>query len=180
MYSNNDFRYYKEGEYLAHYGVKGMKWHKHLKAATDWWKYDVTGSGYKEDAKKALEGKAYKKGSKISTTHPDSYYGLSARANSLRSQSQHKAETAKNRVDRGEAKRLKTRADGLDMVLKSRKKRADKATWNYYQKSVKGRTEAKASDIKDYVTNKLSKLKEKRSKYGRLRYTKSLGLHIER
>ena len=31
MYSNNDFRYYKEGEYLAHYGVKGMKWKKHLK-----------------------------------------------------------------------------------------------------------------------------------------------------
>ena len=28
MYSNNDFRYYKGGEYLAHYGVKGMKWKK--------------------------------------------------------------------------------------------------------------------------------------------------------
>lgn len=28
MYSNNDFRYYKEGEYLAHFGVKGMKWKK--------------------------------------------------------------------------------------------------------------------------------------------------------
>lgn len=25
MYSNNDFRYYKKSEYLAHYGVKGMK-----------------------------------------------------------------------------------------------------------------------------------------------------------
>lgn len=31
MYSNNDFRYYKGGSYLAHYGVKGMKWHKKLK-----------------------------------------------------------------------------------------------------------------------------------------------------
>lgn len=30
MYSNNDFRYYKGGSYLAHYGVKGMKWKKHL------------------------------------------------------------------------------------------------------------------------------------------------------
>ena len=29
MYSNNDFRYYKGGEYLAHYGKKGMKWKKH-------------------------------------------------------------------------------------------------------------------------------------------------------
>lgn len=26
MYSNNDFRYYKGGEYLAHYGVVGMHW----------------------------------------------------------------------------------------------------------------------------------------------------------
>lgn len=29
----------REEEYLEHYGVKGMKWHKHLKAATEWWKY---------------------------------------------------------------------------------------------------------------------------------------------
>lgn len=28
MYSNNDFRYYKEDNYLAHYGIKGMKWKK--------------------------------------------------------------------------------------------------------------------------------------------------------
>ena len=28
MYSNNDFRYYKGGDYLAHYGKKGMKWKK--------------------------------------------------------------------------------------------------------------------------------------------------------
>lgn len=28
MYSNNDFRYYKGGSYLAHYGTKGMKWKK--------------------------------------------------------------------------------------------------------------------------------------------------------
>lgn len=55
MYSNNDFRYYKGGSYLAHYGVKGMKWHKHLKAATDWWKYGVTGSGYRDDAQKYKE-----------------------------------------------------------------------------------------------------------------------------
>lgn len=32
MYSNNDFRYYKGGDYLAHYGVKGMKWKKHRNA----------------------------------------------------------------------------------------------------------------------------------------------------
>lgn len=29
MYSKNDFRYYKGGLFLAHYGVKGMKWGKH-------------------------------------------------------------------------------------------------------------------------------------------------------
>lgn len=34
MYSKNDYRYYlehrmAEENYLAHYGVKGMKWHKH-------------------------------------------------------------------------------------------------------------------------------------------------------
>lgn len=35
MYSNNDYRYYLEhrlaesDDYLAHYGVKGMKWRKH-------------------------------------------------------------------------------------------------------------------------------------------------------
>lgn len=37
MYSKNDYRYYLEhrlsnsDDYLAHYGVKGMKWKKHLK-----------------------------------------------------------------------------------------------------------------------------------------------------
>lgn len=57
MYGNNDFRDYKAdgmgGYHISHYGKKGMKWHKHLKAATDWWKYDVTGSGYKQDAQAA-------------------------------------------------------------------------------------------------------------------------------
>lgn len=39
MYSKNDYRYYLEhrlaesDDYLAHYGVKGMKWKKHLKRA---------------------------------------------------------------------------------------------------------------------------------------------------
>lgn len=39
MYSKNDYRYYLEhrlaesDDYLAHYGVKGMKWKKHLKSA---------------------------------------------------------------------------------------------------------------------------------------------------
>ena len=37
MYSKNDYRYYLEhrleesDDYLAHYGVKGMKWRRHLK-----------------------------------------------------------------------------------------------------------------------------------------------------
>lgn len=42
MYSKNDYRYYLENQlahsddFLAHYGVKGMKWKQHLKS-----KYDV-------------------------------------------------------------------------------------------------------------------------------------------
>lgn len=40
MYSNNDFRYYKGGEYLAHYGKKGMKWGKHVQASTQYWLTD--------------------------------------------------------------------------------------------------------------------------------------------
>ena len=41
MYSNNDYRYYLEhrlaesDDYLAHYGVKGMKWKHHLKKAVN-------------------------------------------------------------------------------------------------------------------------------------------------
>lgn len=41
MYSRNDYRYYLESQlmnsddYLAHYGVKGMKWKKHLKQKFD-------------------------------------------------------------------------------------------------------------------------------------------------
>ena len=45
MYSKNDYRYYLEHrasqseDFLMHYGVKGMKWHKHLKKKFE----DVTG-----------------------------------------------------------------------------------------------------------------------------------------
>ena len=40
MYSKNDYRYYLEhrmveDNYLAHYGVKGMKWKQHLKRKFD-------------------------------------------------------------------------------------------------------------------------------------------------
>ena len=40
MYSKNDYRYYleyriAEDNYLAHYGVKGMKWKHHKKTASD-------------------------------------------------------------------------------------------------------------------------------------------------
>lgn len=41
MYSKNDYRYYLEhrlaesDDYLAHYGVKGMKWKHHLKKAVN-------------------------------------------------------------------------------------------------------------------------------------------------
>lgn len=40
MYSKNDYRYYLEhriveDNYLAHYGVKGMKWKQHLKKKFD-------------------------------------------------------------------------------------------------------------------------------------------------
>ena len=44
MYSKNDYRYYLEhrleesDDYLAHYGVKGMKWHKHKSGVKDWLK----------------------------------------------------------------------------------------------------------------------------------------------
>lgn len=41
MYSKNDYRYYlehqleKSDDYLAHYGVKGMKWKKHKNGGRD-------------------------------------------------------------------------------------------------------------------------------------------------
>ena len=41
MYSKNDYRYYLEhrlaesDDYLAHYGIKGMKWKKHSKITYD-------------------------------------------------------------------------------------------------------------------------------------------------
>ena len=41
MYSKNDYRYYLEhqlmcsDDFLAHYGVKGMKWKQHLKKKFD-------------------------------------------------------------------------------------------------------------------------------------------------
>ena len=44
MYSKNDYRYYLEhrleesDDYLAHYGVKGMKWRKHKTGVKDWLK----------------------------------------------------------------------------------------------------------------------------------------------
>ena len=46
-YGNNDYR-----DYLAHYGVKGMKWrnHKYLKKIGDFYEYNVTGQGYLKDA----------------------------------------------------------------------------------------------------------------------------------
>ena len=48
-YGNNDWR-----DYLAHYGVKGMKWknHKYLKKIGDWYDYNITGQGYLRDADK--------------------------------------------------------------------------------------------------------------------------------
>lgn len=44
MYSKNDFRYYRENrlmhsdDFLAHYGVKGMKWHKRTGEVKDFLK----------------------------------------------------------------------------------------------------------------------------------------------
>lgn len=49
-YGNNDWRDY----HLAHFGVKGMKWGKHLKAASDWWNYDVTGQEWKKSRRHNL------------------------------------------------------------------------------------------------------------------------------
>lgn len=55
-YSNNDFRYYKGSSYLAHYGKKGMKWKKHLKASSNWWDEKVTGSTARKETKEAQKG----------------------------------------------------------------------------------------------------------------------------
>lgn len=62
-YGNNDWRDY----HLAHYGVKGMKWHKHLKATTEWWKNtgNTIGSGFNSAGRAAGAGKAI--GSKVSS-----------------------------------------------------------------------------------------------------------------
>lgn len=71
MYSNNDFRYYKGGDYLAHYGKKGMKWHKHLKATTNWWDTNVTGSTARSDMKR--EQKSYQLHSKIANENRSNF-----------------------------------------------------------------------------------------------------------
>ena len=42
MYSENDFRYYKNGSYLAHFGVKGMKWGKKKKKSGEPLIFDET------------------------------------------------------------------------------------------------------------------------------------------
>lgn len=48
-YGNNDWR-----DYLAHYGVKGMKWknHKYVNGLKDFIDYKITGHGYLRDADK--------------------------------------------------------------------------------------------------------------------------------
>lgn len=61
MYSKNDYRYYLENQlmhsddFLAHYGVKGMKWKKHLKAGSvpkdltyEKRKFDIGNTEYKD------------------------------------------------------------------------------------------------------------------------------------
>ena len=84
MYSKNDYRYYLENQlmhsddFLAHYGVKGMKWKHHLKnkfnqnfelyKGTNKWNSDLYGSGQtkyagiesKKDPSKYLEVSKYK------------------------------------------------------------------------------------------------------------------------
>lgn len=55
----NDFREYSD--YLIHYGVKGMKWHEHLKAATDWWNTKITGRDYQ----RAIAGEEREKANAI-------------------------------------------------------------------------------------------------------------------
>lgn len=78
-YGNNDWR-----DYLAHYGVKGMKWrnHKYAKKIGDWYDYNITGQGYLRDAD------AYNKLSRDS----------SARARSLSSSSKTNKQWGKNSV----------------------------------------------------------------------------------
>ena len=84
MYSKNDYRYYLEhqlmnsDDFLAHYGVKGMKWKQHLKKrfdqnfetykGTNKWDSDIYGSGQtkyagiesKKNPSKYLEVSKYK------------------------------------------------------------------------------------------------------------------------
>ena len=56
MYSKNDYRYYLENQlahsndFLAHYGVKGMKWKQHLKN-----KYVSIGSKKYDNGKKSID-----------------------------------------------------------------------------------------------------------------------------
>ena len=57
MYSKNDYRYYLEhrasqsDDFLMHYGVKGMRWHKHLKRKFE----DVSGITARKEYEKAEE-----------------------------------------------------------------------------------------------------------------------------
>ena len=75
MYSKNDYRYYLENQlihsddYLAHYGVKGMKWKQHKK------QYDV----YSINGRRDYSGYNYREAGIESRTNPNKYLSVGSR-----------------------------------------------------------------------------------------------------
>ena len=79
MYSKNDYRYYLEDQlihsddFLAHYGVKGMKWKQHLKK-----KFDQNFNVYKDSKSFDYRGGVSTKYAGIeSKKHPSRYLEVS-------------------------------------------------------------------------------------------------------
>lgn len=65
MYSKNDYRFYLENQlihsddFLAHYGVKGMKWKKHLKSRYDVYEKNYTDTEYWRGQENIKNGVSY-------------------------------------------------------------------------------------------------------------------------
>lgn len=131
MYSKNDYRYYLEhriveDNYLAHYGVKGMKWKQHLKK-----KFDQNFEAYKGESKWDYSAHGGDKGrSKYigveSKKNPSKYLEVSKRSDNKgrREIDIHFSPTRKDHYKRFGRVRLNSGKDGgLISIDTSRKKR---------------------------------------------------------
>lgn len=149
MYSKNDYRYYLENQlmhsddFLAHYGVKGMKWNKRKKVmyddklhdpkmnralAKNYSSYNISGNSINGDGKYS-----YKERGVESKRNPNKYVSVSKKKydNGKRETSIYLSPTKKNHsVDLGKIK-FSSSSEGsvinIDTTKKSKKNRSTKS-----------------------------------------------------